>query len=83
MARLTPTGELLSNLTGSTGITANQFLYARSVNNVSADVHSSMGLDLVRVNTTRIPQISVLTRKVRSSNLLTSNINSQARDYLL
>lgn len=39
------TQQLLSNLTGSTGTKANQFLYAYSKDNVSADVHTSMELD--------------------------------------
>lgn len=39
------TKALLSNLTGSTGTKANQFLYAYSKDNVSADVHTSMDLD--------------------------------------
>lgn len=39
------TQALLSNLTNSTGTKANQFLYARSQDNVSADVHTSMELD--------------------------------------
>lgn len=39
------TQALLSNLTGSTGTKANQFLYARSLNYVTAEVHTSMDLD--------------------------------------